>query len=117
MAFIAMLVTAFSSASVVFAAVASLLKISHDIYIGAKLGTRVSSFLYLLAPFKDLIIGLIWFVPIFSTSINWRGNRYIICKGSALSPMPEGGFWLSAYNKLFGEDYPVILPDVEHVEE
>jgi hypothetical protein len=46
---------------------------------------------YLLSPFKDIIIGLLWFVPILSNTVVWRGNKYIIGKDSILSPCPETG--------------------------
>jgi hypothetical protein len=47
--------------------------------------------LYLLVPVKDLIIGCIWFVPLLSSSVVWRSNRYIIGDSSLLSPYPETG--------------------------
>jgi ceramide glucosyltransferase len=52
---------------------------------------------YLLAPVKDLLIGLIWFVPILSTAVVWRGNRYVIGKDSVLSPCPVSGIWSWRY--------------------
>jgi ceramide glucosyltransferase len=52
---------------------------------------------YLLSPVKDLIVGLIWFVPILSTTVAWRGNRYTIGKDSALSPCPGSGIWSWRY--------------------
>ncbi|MBF0554509.1 MAG: glycosyltransferase [Nitrospirae bacterium] len=100
MAFILMLIMPVSTASVLFAAAVSSLKIAHDMYIGTRLRAGMSPLLYLLSPVKDLIIGFIWFVPIFSNTVNWRGNRYIIGKGSALSPMPETGLWLLIYKLL-----------------
>jgi hypothetical protein len=52
---------------------------------------------YFLSPVKDFLVGLIWFVPLFSNSVVWRGNRYIIGKDSVLSPCPETGFWSLRY--------------------
>lgn len=52
---------------------------------------------YFLSPLKDLIVGLIWFVPLFSNTVVWRESRYIIGKDSLLSPCPETGFWSLKY--------------------
>jgi hypothetical protein len=71
------------------AATVSSLKIVHDFYIGKKIRAEMNPLLYLLSPAKDLIIGCVWFVPILSNTVAWRGNRYIIGKDSLLSPYPE----------------------------
>lgn len=69
------------------------IKILGDFYIGRLLGTPMRAMLYVLSPLKDMIIGLIWFVPIFSNTVVWRGNRYVIRKDSLLSPCTETGIW------------------------
>jgi hypothetical protein len=81
----------FSKASLLLAAAVCSLKIVHDFYIGSKLRAEMNPLVYLLSPVKDLIIGIIWFVPILSNTVAWRGNRYIIGKDSMLSPYPEQG--------------------------
>ncbi len=91
MSLMPMVIMPTSKASLLLAATASSLKIVHDFYLGHKLRADMNPFLYLLSPVKDLIIGLIWFVPILSNSVAWRGNRYIIGKDSMLSPYPERG--------------------------
>ncbi|MGO9014816.1 MAG: ceramide glucosyltransferase [Dissulfurispiraceae bacterium] len=84
--------------TVTFAILTSLLKVAGDFYLGRKTGSELDNpFLYLLAPFKDLLIGLIWSVPIVSNTVVWRGNRYSIGKNSILSPCPETGFWSLRY--------------------
>lgn len=80
-----------SRITLAFAAGVSSIKILGDIYIGRKIKTKMSFLLYFLSPVKDIIIGLIWFAPILSTTVVWRGNRYIIGKDSMLSPCPETG--------------------------
>ncbi|MCL0051457.1 ceramide glucosyltransferase [Thermodesulfovibrionales bacterium] len=60
-----------------------------DFYIGKKIGFKINPLLYLLSPAKDLFLGVIWFIPILSNTVVWRGNRYIIKKNSALAPYPE----------------------------
>lgn len=77
--------------SLLLAATVSSLKIAHDYYIGKKLRADMNPFLYVLSPVKDLIIGLAWFVPLLSSTVAWRGNRYIIGKDSLLSPYPDNG--------------------------
>ena len=93
MSFMPMVIMPISKASLLLAATASSLKIVHDFHIGRKLRSDMNPFLYLLSPIKDLIIGFVWFVPILSKTVAWRGNRYIIGKDSVLSPMPEAGMW------------------------
>ncbi|MEW6107786.1 MAG: ceramide glucosyltransferase [Nitrospirota bacterium] len=93
MSLIPMALLPISKVSLVLAATVSSLKIAHDIYIGHKLRSDMNPLLYLLSPVKDIIIGFIWFVPILSNTVAWRGNRYVIGKDSVLSPVPESGIW------------------------
>lgn len=93
MSFMPVVIMPVSKATLLLAATVSSLKIAHDFYIGNKLRAGMNPLLYLLAPVKDLIIGFIWFVPILSNTVAWRGNRYLIGKDSVLSPMPETGMW------------------------
>ncbi len=87
-----------SKLTMTFAILTSLVKIAGDFYLGRKTGTDLDNpFLYLLSPVKDLVIGLIWSVPIISHTVVWRGNRYIIGKDSMLFPCPENGFWSFRY--------------------
>lgn len=104
-----------SRVTVSFAMLVSSLKIFGDMYIGRVIaredkasspGERELShspslsmhpLWYFLSPVKDFLVGLIWFVPLFSNSVVWRGNRYIIGKDSVLSPCPETGLWSLRY--------------------
>ena len=72
--------------AIMLALFTSMLKIAGDLYIGKETGTGMHPLSYLLVPLKDILIGLIWFVPIFSQGVAWRGNKYIIGKDSVLSP-------------------------------
>ena len=69
----------------------SALKTAGDLYIGKSRETGLRPLSYLLVPFKDVLIGFIWFVPIFSSSVVWRGNKYLIGKDSMLSSYPAAG--------------------------
>jgi ceramide glucosyltransferase len=84
-----------SKITLTFAACISSTKILGDFYIGRKIKAKMNCLLYLLSPIKDLIIGMLWFVPILSNTVIWRGNRYIIGKDSLLSPCPDSGilYW------------------------
>jgi ceramide glucosyltransferase len=81
------------------AAIIGLIKILGDFVIGRTVTSRPtetvlhrpSPFTYFLVPLKDIIIGVLWFVPILSSTVVWRGNRYVVGKDSRLSPCPETG--------------------------
>jgi ceramide glucosyltransferase len=71
-----------------------LMKITGDFYLGRKISRPIHPFFYLLSPAKDLLIGLIWFVPFADDSVTWRGNRYLMGKDTRLSLRQErGGAW------------------------
>jgi len=90
-----------SRETVSFAGLVGLVKVLGDFLIGRTIGVsstgtsfhKQSLLSYFLAPVKDIIIGILWFVPLLSSTVVWRGNRYVIGKDSRLSPCPETGFW------------------------
>ena len=86
-----------SKISVSFTLLVCLLKTGGDYYIGRRTQSELHPFLYFLVPVKDILIGLIWLIPIISNTVNWRGNRYIIGKDSVLSSCPEAGIWSWRY--------------------
>jgi ceramide glucosyltransferase len=75
----------------------SCIKIMGDLHIGRIIRAPMHSSLYFLSPVKDMVIGIIWFIPILSNTVVWRGNRYIIGKDSFLSPCEETGKWSWRY--------------------
>ncbi len=89
-----------SRETVSFAVVIALLKSLGDCLLGRAIevssaGTGLSKqspLVYLLTPIKDILVGIIWFVPIMSSTVFWRGNRYVIGRDSRLLPCPETGF-------------------------
>lgn len=97
MSFIPMLLWEISKTTFSFALFVSLIKVIGDLYLGKIIDSDSNPMVYLLSPVKDIIIGLIWFVPILSNTVVWRGNRYIIGKDSMLSPCPETGMWAWRY--------------------
>ncbi|MDA8077303.1 MAG: ceramide glucosyltransferase [Nitrospiraceae bacterium] len=86
-----------STLTATFAIAVSTIKVLGDMYLGRKTGANMNPFAYLLSPLKDVIIGCIWFVPLVSDTVLWRGNRYIIGRNSSLSPYPEDGVWAWRY--------------------
>jgi len=94
-----------SSTTLSLTGLISLIKVLGDALIGKAIESSAagndmqkrSPFTYFLGPIKDVIIGIIWFVPILSSTVVWRGNRYRIGKDSRLSPYPETGVWSWRY--------------------
>ena len=86
-----------SKTTVSFALLVCLVKTAGDYYMGRRAGSDLNPFLYFLAPVKDIVIGFIWFVPVLSATVVWRGNRFIIGKDSVLLSCPESGFWSWRY--------------------
>ena len=87
------------------AALTGLIKVLGDFLIGRAIESsavitynhKQSSLIYLLSPIKDILIGILWFVPLLSSTVVWRGNRYLIGQDSRLSPCPETGVWSWGY--------------------
>jgi len=104
-----------SRLTVSFAMLVSSLKILGDMWIGSAIAREnpggsfpenvkprpsvkaMNPLWYFLSPVKDFLVGIIWFVPLLSNTVVWRGNRYIIGKDSLLSPCPNTGFWALRY--------------------
>jgi len=122
MSFLPMIVCELSRITVSFALLTSSVKILGDLYIVRIINGQndnqsnepsnpfplpnnsyllpLNPLWYLLLPVKDLLIGLIWFIPLLSNTVVWRGNRYIIGKDSLLSSCPETGIWSWRYRFL-----------------
>jgi ceramide glucosyltransferase len=88
-----------------FAALASLIKVLCDAITGRRIEAQGTDYpsaersplTYLLVPLKDIIIGVLWFIPLVSATVVWRGNRYLIGQDSRLSACPETGVWSWGY--------------------
>ena len=85
MSFIYMLIN-FNYESIAYMGVVSAIKIIFDFKMATAIGADLKWFYYLLVPAKDIIIGLIWFVPFVHNKISWRGNSFFISKGTRLKP-------------------------------
>jgi ceramide glucosyltransferase len=89
MSLIPLLYEGLSAKAVVSMALVGLTKGTGDYYLGKSLRSSMSPLAYLLAPLKDLLIGILWFVPMVSDTVVWRESRYAIGKDTVLSPLPE----------------------------
>jgi len=65
----------------------SILKIIIESIQGKLIRAQAGFFSYLLAPFKDLIIGVIWFIPFFKTSVEWRESKFRLRRYTELEPL------------------------------
>ncbi len=97
MAFLPLILLGPTRLSFAFAATVSLCKAMGDFIIGRRIRTDLKASSYVLGPLKDVLIGFIWFVPLLSNTVIWRGNRYIIGKDSQLSSCPETGIFSWRY--------------------
>lgn len=85
--------------SVMGTVLVAIFKILIDYILSRKINGAMTPSSYLLVPVKDIIIGLIWFVPLVSRTVMWRGNRYLIGHNSSLSLCPEST-WISLRYRL-----------------
>jgi ceramide glucosyltransferase len=83
--------TGLTGAALTLALCASALKMAGDRHLGVRTGAVLPAAAYLLVPVKDLIIGILWFVPFLSDTVLWRNNRYRIVEDSRLAPVEETG--------------------------
>lgn len=74
------------SGLIVFSGVC-LFKMIYDIMILQMLGVSLNWYYYFLSPVKDLLMGVLWYVPFFSRKVSWRGNKFYIKKDSYLIPL------------------------------
>lgn len=63
------------------------IKMLHDIYVSGLVDSDLRWYHYLLIPVKDLLIGVLWWVPFFSNRVNWRENFFRIGRASQLEPV------------------------------
>ena len=80
------LLIAFNLESLIIFNLVTAIKIIFDSKIARTIGADLYWYHYLLIPVKDIIIGLIWFVPFFYNKIDWRGNYFYISRGTQLKP-------------------------------
>jgi len=66
----------------------AVLKVAVDCWMGRLVGAHTRFPAYLLGPVKDILIGGLWFVPLFSRKVSWRGHRYSIGARTELSLRP-----------------------------
>jgi len=72
--------------TVVLAGAVSFLKIAGDYFLARRISAGIPSWHFLFSPIKDLLMGILWFAPLLSRSVTWRGNRFRIGPDSLLQP-------------------------------
>lgn len=100
LSFSSLLIEGPSGRALTLTAFASLIKGLGDFYVGKKIDVQIHPLVYLLIPFKDLFIGMLWFISIANDTVIWRGKRYQLGEGTALSPILETGLWTWKYRLM-----------------
>ncbi|MFZ1292439.1 MAG: glycosyltransferase [Melioribacteraceae bacterium] len=65
----------------------SFIKIFLDFSVLKIVKSDIKFYQLLFIPIKDLIIGLIWYIPFINSEVNWRNNIFKIRKNSLLQPI------------------------------
>jgi ceramide glucosyltransferase len=75
-----------TSCTVALAGGVSVIKIAGDYLLARRISAGIPSWHFLFSPLKDLLVGILWFAPLLSRSVTWRGNRFRIGPDSLLEP-------------------------------
>lgn len=84
LAFTGLFILGFSNVSLSIFGVVWFLKVAFDYYVGYLINSDIKMFFYFLSPLKDIIVGVVWFVPFVNTKVYWRGKKYSIGKNTFL---------------------------------
>ncbi len=84
-------VVSFSTAGVLFFAATAVAKMLIDGMAARLIDSDLRWYHMLWTVPKDLLIGLLWFVPLFDTTVDWRGNRFKLLRDSQLMPLVREG--------------------------
>jgi len=80
------LVSGFAPAALAILVSAFLVKAAGDQLCNLRLQSPVRSAPLLLSPIKDVLVAMLFPVPLFSSHTNWRGNRLRLTRGTLLVP-------------------------------
>ena len=61
------------------------------IFMGDKLIWRY----FYLVPAKDILMAVIWIIPFFKSTVNWRGNIFRVLKDTAIIPVKPAYYTIS----------------------
>jgi ceramide glucosyltransferase len=84
LSFIGLFIFGFSSAALSIFVAVWFFKAALDYYVGYLINADIKVFYYFLSPVKDIIMGIVWFVPFVNTKVYWRGKKYSIGKNTLL---------------------------------
>jgi ceramide glucosyltransferase len=86
-ALILFILSSFSTFSFLALLGTGFLKMILELIQGKLIQAEAGFLPYLLIPLKDLLIGLLWFFPLFKTSIEWRGSKFKLKRYTELEPL------------------------------
>jgi ceramide glucosyltransferase len=81
------LIAAPTSVTVLVTAVVCFTKVTLDMMIVNAVGGSVCVSSALLLPLKDLLIALVWWKPLFTNRVSWRGNHFRIGTMTTINPV------------------------------
>jgi ceramide glucosyltransferase len=81
-------------------------KILVDRIAATFVDSQLQWYYYLLIPVKDLIMAAIWISTFFRSTVVWRGNRFVVLKGTAVLPASMNSLPVSWARKIW--DYKTI---------
>ncbi|MDI6713953.1 MAG: ceramide glucosyltransferase [Thermodesulfovibrio sp.] len=79
---------AFSNLSLILLLLSVLIKTTGD-YLVMRMIKEKPGIQIMFSPIKDLMSGIIWFVPFITSKVNWRGNLYLISENTVLMPVTD----------------------------
>jgi len=85
--FLSLLMIVFYPSFYLIATISVLLKILIDFSTSRLICSNLKFKHFLLVPFKDLIMGFIWFTPFIYNKIIWRDSKLKVIKNSKLKPV------------------------------
>lgn len=81
----------FQTNSIFILSTITILKILFDGIVLKLVQSDLKWYHLALIPIKDVLIGITWWTPIFSRTVNWRGNTFKISKNTQLLQITKGG--------------------------
>ena len=84
-----MITSLFSAVSIFTFFLIALFKVILEALQGETLHDRIRFTPYLFVPLKDIMIGIIWFIPFFKNSVRWRKHRFKVKHKTELIPIQK----------------------------
>jgi ceramide glucosyltransferase len=78
--------------TIMFSALIFTTKIMLDFIASKAIDSDLPPYHFMLVPFKDIVIGAIWFFPFIYSGVKWRGKRYRVSRGTRLVAVEKARF-------------------------